>query len=358
MAHDAADARAELVDLNAVTLGTLYAHLESSGLVERLVKLAYAEDLGPRSSDVTSELCLDGDLRSEAFLVARVKGVVAGLRAVDSVLRVFAPDVRFECAREDGQRVNAGAVLGRLEGPARQLLSAERTLLNIIGRLSGIASRTARFRDAIEGHEPAKLYDTRKTTPGFRVLEKYAVRCGGGCCHRLGLYDAMLIKDNHLAALGVGRGAPAAEMARAVEGVCRRARSEASARGGIRFIEVEVDSMEQFQALLELDAGLVDIVLLDNMPPPLLREAVRARDASGLPIELEASGGLSLGSVADVAATGVDRLSVGSLTHGAASLDVALDMDLRRDMARGGAESAGQASVIRSDEAPGGSGVA
>jgi nicotinate-nucleotide pyrophosphorylase (carboxylating) len=257
-------------------------------------------------------------------MVARAPGVIAGLAAAPEIVRLFAPQCTLTLLAKDGQAVTKGAKLATLRGPVRQILAAERTLLNLVGRLSGIATRTREFvRTMHAGPKLDKsirgsLFDTRKTTPGLRVLEKYAVRCGGGACHRIGLHDAVLIKDNHIA------GVTDRELPSAVAKAAAKARS--TWPGRLRFIEVEVDTLDQFKALLTLPSGTINIVLLDNMPPPMLRKAVVLRDKLQPSLELEASGGITLQTVRKIAETGVDRLSVGSLTHGAVSLDVALDM--------------------------------
>ncbi|NUQ64248.1 MAG: carboxylating nicotinate-nucleotide diphosphorylase, partial [Pirellulales bacterium] len=236
--------------------------------------------------------------------------------AVDSGLR-------WTPAAEDGQAVAAGAAVARIEGPARALLTAERLVLNLLGRMSGIATLTREYVNAVSGTK-ARIYDTRKTTPGWRRLEKYAVRCGGGRNHRTGLFDAVLIKDNHLAlgvdpALGIPvRFTPAEAVVRA-----RRFLAESAAMSqGTPIVEVEVDTLEQLDEVLQ--AG-PDIVLLDNMSPAMLAEAVLRRDRAGSAAELEASGGVNLVTVRQIALSGVDRISVGALTHSAVSLDVGLD---------------------------------
>jgi nicotinate-nucleotide pyrophosphorylase (carboxylating) len=313
-----------MTDLNQLSLEALYAELTRTGLVRRLLQLAFEEDLGPDRGpgDITSRVCVPEDATCEGRLVARRAGTVAGIRAVPMVLQVFAPDVAFEGRAADGHAVEAETTLGHLRGTTRQVLAAERTLLNIVGRLSGIATLTASFVDKVKGSRAA-VYDTRKTTPGLRMLEKYAVRCGGGRCHRLGLSDAVLIKDNHLA------GIPLADLARFVSGAAARARTLGSDRAPhspLRFVEVEVTSLEQLQAILGADGCNVDIVLLDNMDTGTLARAVEMRDRSRMKIELEASGGVSLKTIGAIAATGVERISVGALTHSAVALDVALDL--------------------------------
>ncbi len=301
-------------DVNKLTLSEAYAALAATGLVERLILLARDEDLGP-VGDVTSGACIDAGLAGEGRVVMRNGGVVAGLAALEALRSSFAPGCRAEALAQDGARVPAGTTVAVLRGPVRELLALERSLLNLLGRLSGIATLTARYVAALPAGSRAGLYDTRKTTPGLRVLEKYAVRCGGGKCHRLGLHDAVLIKDNHLAGVAAG------ELAGFVSEASRKAR----ATGGVAFVEVEVDTLEQFAVLAKLPRGVVDIVLLDNMGEAQLREAAWVRDGSCPWLELEASGGVTLDTLPGIAATGVDRISVGALTHQAVSVDVALD---------------------------------
>jgi nicotinate-nucleotide pyrophosphorylase (carboxylating) len=215
---------------------------------------------------------------------------------------------------EDGDRLESGGVIAEIAGPARSILTLERTALNFLQRLSGVATLTSRFVAAVQGTSAA-IFDTRKTTPGWRVLEKYAVRCGGGRNHRLGLHDAVLIKDNHLIRLQAG--GQSAPIAAAVAA----ARAHAASAS---FIEIEVDSLEQLRIAL---GCWPDIVLVDNLGPEALAEAVRLRDVIAPGVELEASGGVSLETVGALARTGVDRISVGALTHSAPALDIALDFD-------------------------------
>lgn len=276
---------------------------------ERLARLALDEDLGA-GGDLTSLAVIPADRVGEAAFVARSVGRQAGLPAARLVFRLVDPAVRFEERLVDGSRLAPGDVLAVVRGPMRSILTAERTALNFLQRLSGVATLTARYVEQIAGLK-AVVLDTRKTTPGWRLLEKYAVRQGGGHNHRMGLFDGVLIKDNHLAALG-----PTTE---AVGAAVRMAR-EKHGRGVP--LEVEVDTLEQLDAAL---AAGPDIVLLDNMPPERLREAVRRRDAAAPGVQLEASGGVNLTTVRGIAESGVDRVSVGALTHSATALDIALD---------------------------------
>ena len=290
---------------------------------EALLRLAVAEDLG-EAGDWTTRALVPEDAAGRAAVVAREPGVIAGLPGVECTLRQIDPRLRWLPAKEDGQSVRAGDRVGRIEGPARGLLAAERLVLNLLGRLSGIATLTRRYVEAVQGTK-ARIYDTRKTTPGWRRLEKYAVGRGGGRNHRAGLFDAVLIKDNHLA-LGAQLCSAATLRYTAAEAVARARRmlqecaSERSCVGMI--VEVEVDRLEQFEEVLS--AG-PNIVLLDNMSPAELRQAVAWRDARNPRIELEASGKVDLRTVREIAETGVERISVGALTHSAECLDIGLD---------------------------------
>lgn len=310
-----ADALPPPEDLAALAPDALLAALLPGRQLEQLVERALAEDLGD-AGDVTGEAMIAADRQATAVVRARAAGIACGLPVAAEVLRQCAPGVRMSEHVRDGERVEAGGTMLSVEGSLRGILAAERTLLNFVGRLSGIATVTAEYVQAVQGTR-AQVCDTRKTTPGLRMLEKWAVRCGGGTNHRIGLYDAMLVKDNHVAGL-----APR-EMAAAVA----KAAASARAAHALRFVEVECDSLDQLQALLDLPHGTIDLALLDNMTPDRLAEAVRMRDASRSPVRLEASGGIGLRSVAAVAATGVERISVGALTHSAPCLDIGLDID-------------------------------
>jgi nicotinate-nucleotide pyrophosphorylase (carboxylating) len=284
-----------------------------------ILALAIREDLGERGDWTTSAL-VDTGAMGRAAVVVRQPGIVAGLPAVPIVLAALDLRLRWSPQTEDGRPVAKGECVGLVEGPARGLLAAERILLNLLGRLSGIATLTRQYVEAVAGTK-ARIYDTRKTTPGWRRLEKYAVRCGGGWNHRGGLDEAVLIKDNHLAVVGSGDGAvPRLTPAEAVT----RARQFVEEHGGDAaiIIEIEVDTLEQLDTVLP--AG-PDIVLLDNMNPTQLREAVARRDAAAPDVELEASGGVSLSTLRAIAESGVERISVGALTHSAVALDFGLD---------------------------------
>jgi nicotinate-nucleotide pyrophosphorylase (carboxylating) len=278
-----------------------------SANADTLIRLALAEDLGD-AGDRTSLATIPEATRAQAAFVARAAGVVAGLPVAERVCAAVSPELSFASAIPDGTPTVRGTVLATVSGPLRAILAAERTALNFLQRLSGVASLTRKFVDAAHGFK-AKMLDTRKTTPGWRLLEKYAVRAGGGTNHRIGLYDGILIKDNHLAGIG-GDVRRAVEAARAYPG-----------NAGLP-VEVEVDTLEQLEAALAVKA---DIVLLDNMTLEQLRAAVARRDAIAPRVLLEASGGVNLTTVGDIAATGVDRISVGAITHSAPALDIALD---------------------------------
>ena len=283
-----------------------------------ILRLAVQEDLGS-DGDWTTRALVDAEIMGRADIVARRPGIVAGLPGVTIALAAVEPRLRWSPSSEDGQTVDRGTCVGTIEGPARGLLAAERIVLNFIGRLSGIATLTQRYVAAVVD-TTAHIYDTRKTTPGWRRLEKYAVRCGGGANHRGGLDEAVLIKDNHLAlgaqANSTPRFTPPEAVARARQFVHDHAANPEM------IIEIEVDSLEQLDAVLP---SRPDIVLLDNMNPVQLREAVLRRNAFDPAIELEASGGIDLATVREIAQCGVERISSGALTHSAASLDFGLD---------------------------------
>ncbi|MBW3666990.1 MAG: carboxylating nicotinate-nucleotide diphosphorylase [Actinobacteria bacterium] len=269
-----------------------------------VVERALAEDLADRG-DITSDALVEAPVTARARLVAREPGVVAGLDVAAHVFARIDAAVTVERRVEDGERVEAGQVLAEVAGPARSLLAGERTALNLLGRMSGVATATARFVEAVAG-TGAKISDTRNTMPGLRVLDKYAVRAGGGVNNRFGLYDAVTIEDNHLATVG--------DIARAVA-------TAKSKVGPGTMIAVEVEEISQLDEVLETRA---DRVLLDNMDLATLR---RAAELTGGRITIEASGGITLADVREVAETGVDIISVGSITHSAAQLDISLDFE-------------------------------
>ena len=284
--------------------------------LEFLIARAIAEDLG-EGRDITSEATIPENARGAARLVARSPGVLAGLPAVELLSRKFELGSLWHPNLADGDQLERGSLVGRLAGPVRSLLAMERTALNFLQRLSGIASLTARYVAAVHGTR-AVIFDTRKTTPGWRFLEKYAVRCGGGCNHRFGLHDAVLIKDNHLAWIKEAAGAFGPDPFAIAIASARRSTPPGTT------IEIEIDSLEQFDRALECSP---EIILIDNLGPDQVAEAVRRRNASAPQVQLESSGGVNLLSVRALAESGVDRISVGALTHSAPALDLALDYD-------------------------------
>lgn len=274
--------------------------------VEDAVTRALAEDLG-RAGDVTSVATVPEDAQARAVVVARAAGRIAGLPLVEAVIRKLTPDAQIEAHARDGDAVGAKTSLMTVSGNARAILAAERTALNFAGHLSGIATATAALVEKLAGTR-TRLVCTRKTTPGLRALQKYAVRCGGGFNHRFGLDDAVLIKDNHIAVAG-GIGA-ALERAKSVVGHLVK-------------IEIEVDNLEQLREVL--GTGLADVVLVDNFTGPMLKEAVTL---VGGRLVIEASGGITHDNAAEIAATGVDYISSGAITHSARNLDIALDIEV------------------------------
>jgi len=273
-------------------------------IIEPLVRLALQEDLG-RGGDITTDAVIPSSTRMKAVVSAREPGIAAGFDAARLALRLIDPEASWKTLSDEGVRFEKKAQLIRIEGTARSVLTAERTILNFIGPLSGVATLTAKFVEEVK-ETKARIVCTRKTTPGFRALEKRAVRLGGGVNHRLGLDDAILIKDNHIAAAG------------SVGHAMKRAKAAVS---HLRAIEIEVDSLEQLQEALKYSP---DAILLDNMSVALLKEAV---GIAGGKAKLEASGGVRLDTVKAIAETGVDYISVGALTHSAVNLDVGLDFE-------------------------------
>lgn len=288
----------------------------------RLVRLAVYEDLDS-GHDWTTVALAPERATASAEVVARQAGVIAGLEAARVALDEMDLSAQWQPLVADGSAVEPGTKVAVIRGGARELLTSERIVLNLIGRLSGVATLTRTYVEAIRGTK-ARIYDTRKTTPGMRRLEKWAVHCGGGRNHRTGLFEAILIKDNHLA-LGRQRdGGAHYTPAEAVQLARQFVRESvpASSGNGDMILEVEVDTLEQLREVL---AAEPDLVLLDNMSPAVLREAVAIRDAAGSRAELEASGGVNLNTVRAIAESGVERISVGALTHSAIALDVGLD---------------------------------
>lgn len=271
-------------------------------IIEAAIKQALAEDLGD-AGDITTNACVPHDAITKASIVARKAGALSGLPLAAGAFRIVDPSIDVEIENGDGARVQEGGVVLNISGPARGVLSAERVALNFLGHLSGIATATAALVDAVKGTK-AKIVCTRKTTPGLRAFEKYAVRCGGGHNHRFGLYDAVMIKDNHIAAVG--------GVKKAIE-ACR------AAVGHTVKIEVEIDGLDQLDAAL---SGGADIIMLDNMTTDDMKKAVT--EVKGRAI-LEASGNVTADTVRAIAETGVDVISSGWITHSAPSLDVGLD---------------------------------
>ena len=293
----------------------------SASILRPLIDLARMEDLA--GDDVTSRLLIDEHAIGVGTLVQKEVGIACGLPMVEVVCRAYDERLRVEQIPgfhmeiiegrfSDSQRMP----LLRVRGPLRSLLSAERLILNFLQRMSGVATLTQKFVRRVAG-TGAKIYDTRKTIPGHRLLDKYAVRCGGGFNHRFGLYDGLLVKDNHLA------GRPLRELAGYLSPIVARSRAE----DATRFVEVEVDTLEQLSEVLKVDG--IDVILLDNMDCPRMQAAVELRDKAGKngKLELEASGGVTLETVRSIALTGVERIAVGAITHSAPALDIGLDVE-------------------------------
>jgi len=281
--------------------------------LQPLLTLALDEDIGP--GDLTSNVLIDTEAAACGELLAKAGGVVAGLLFMPSILQRVDGRLQFKHEVEDGTPIARGKVMGRIDGPVRPLLTVERTVLNFLQVLSGVATLTSQFVAAVAGTD-AVILDTRKTTPGWRYLEKYAVRMGGGINHRTGLHDGVLIKDNHLAVRAPNH------MGETIAGLVREARGRISEEIPI---QVEVERVDYLQEVLR---SKPDVVLLDNMEAAMIREAVQMRDrlfGDGGPA-LEASGGITLENVRQVAETGVDRISVGALTHSAPVLDISLEV--------------------------------
>lgn len=289
--------------------------------VKELIQLARREDVG--DGDVTSRLLIPEDQIGVGTLLQKEVGIVCGLPIVEMICRAYDERLRveqipgFHLEIIEGRFSDARVTpLQRIRGPLRSLLAAERLILNFLQNMSGIATQTQRFVRRIDG-TGARIYDTRKTLPGMRALAKYAVRCGGGFNYRTGLYDAVLVKDNHLAHVSLR------ELASALSAMVQRSKAEDSNR----MIEVEVDNLEQLREVLKVDG--ISVVLLDNMDCPRMQQAVQMRDSAGKKgkIELEASGGVTLDTVRSIALTGVDRIAVGAITHSSAALDISLDIE-------------------------------
>ncbi len=288
-----------------------------------LIQLAMREDLGPAADDVTSRLMVPAEAIGVGTLIQKEVGVACGLPIVEMVCRAYDERLRVEQIPGFHLDIIEGRYsdqprtpLLRVRGPVRSLLSAERIVLNFLQHMGGVATHTHRFVRRVAG-TGAKIYDTRKTVPGMRLLDKYAVRCGGGFNHRVGLYDGLLVKDNHLAEI------PLRELRDYLYKVVAQSRAEDASR----LIEVEVDRLEQLQEVLKVDG--LHVVLLDNMDCPTMERSVQMRDSAGRKgqVELEASGGVTLETVRSIASTGVERIAVGAITHSAAALDVSLEIE-------------------------------
>lgn len=281
--------------------------------VQPLIQMAIDEDLG--RGDVTSELLFREDADASASIISREEIVVSGMNVAAEILRCYDERLMLKVRINDGEPAHVASKLATIEGPLRPMLSAERVMLNFLQRLSGIATTTRKYVQAVKGTK-AKIYDTRKTMPGWRILEKYAVRCGGGHNHRLGLHDGVLIKDNHLAQLG-----------RNFQDKLAQIISEARKLKGVKFVAVEVDHVDD-QLNYVLDIPGIDIVLLDNMGQWQLKHAVEMRDkmcGKGKKPLLEASGNITLSNVSAIAQCGIDRIAVGAITHSAKAVDLGLD---------------------------------
>ena len=294
-----------------------------AAVIHPLIDLAKAEDLGTANDDVTSRLTIPDNAIGFGTLLQKEVGVVCGLPIVEMVCRAY--DERLRVEQVAGSSIEAiegkfsdqrRVPLVRIRGPVQSLLSAERVILNFLQHMSGVATHTQRFVRRVAGTN-AKILDTRKTIPGYRALDKYAVLCGGGHNHRIGLYDGLLIKDNHLAEI------PVPELAVQLSKIVKQSRSEDPKR----LVEIEVDTLEQLREVLKVEG--VQVVLLDNMDCPTMEQAVALRNAARKQggVELEASGGVTLETVRSIALTGVDRISIGAITHSAPALDIGLDIE-------------------------------
>lgn len=281
----------------------------------RLIAVAKVEDMGPEDCDITSSLFVPESLRATAAIRARQPGTLAGAALIPAILAAYDTRLTYTPHRHDGQSITPNQSVGVITGPLQSLLSAERVVLNFMTHLCGIATLTATYVTAVRGSK-AGIYDTRKTIPGLRGLHKYAIVCGGGRNHRIGLYDAILVKDNHIAHT------PHHQLGSALSAAIAKARTLSPAP---KFIEVEVDDLIQLESILTA-SPLPDMILLDNMTNVELVTAVALRDKLAPAIELEASGGVNLSTVRDIAQTGVDRIAIGALTHSAPALDLGLDI--------------------------------
>jgi nicotinate-nucleotide pyrophosphorylase (carboxylating) len=311
-------------DLNKLPLQDLLPALSTSDAVGRLLAIAAEEDLGAGAvpGDVTTQCCIPATRTARGTIIAKEPGVLSGIYVLPHVMSILAAEGQLSFRTQDGDTIKAGQAIAVLDAPMYQVLRAERLMLNLLGRMSGIATRTAAFVKEIK-HTGAKLLDTRKTTPGLRAFEKYAVRCGGGHLHRIGLHDAVLFKDNHI--VGIAPKDLPAWVAKAAD----KARRTADIQGEpLRFVELEVDTLDQLEAILSAGKGgcPVDIILLDNMDIPTMRKAIAMRAEHVSTVLFEASGGVTLETIRAIAETGVEYISVGGLTHHAVSLDFSMEI--------------------------------
>ncbi len=283
--------------------------------INELIRRARQEDVGPESIDVTTASAVPASATCHADMRARERGLLSGAVLLRRIIEVYDPSITLSLNVQDGSPVEAGQTIATFDGPLASVLAMERVALNFLSYLSGIATTTQQFVTTVAGTK-AKIYDTRKTLPGWRDLAKYAVRCGGGFNHRMGLHDAVLIKDNHIAHV------PIAQLKELIARTIAKARQLPTVAPA--FVEVEVDSLEQFEQLLDLG---IDVILLDNMTVPHMREAVVRRDADAPAIQLEASSGVDLDSVRAIAETGVDRIAIGALTLSVTAPDIGLDIE-------------------------------
>ncbi len=281
--------------------------------LESLLQRAKAEDLGAKDIDVTSLECIPAALSHDAALVARQPGRLSGGAVISRLAGIYDERINVHLHLHDGKPFTGGQTLATLSGPLRSILTLERVALNFLTHLSGIATLTANFVEQI-AHTRARIYDTRKTLPGLRHIEKYAVACGGGHSHRMGLYDAMLIKDNHISHI------EPEQLAGTLRDAIQRAKRTWRE---LKFVEVEVDRLDQLDMLWDLD---INVILLDNMPVDQIRQAVAMRDRIAGLIELEASGGINPANIRSIAETGVDRIAIGAITHSAPAVDIGLDL--------------------------------
>lgn len=287
--------------------------------VRQSAQLWFREDCG-LEVDWTSAALVDETIERSLAVTARTDGVIAGLRVIEVVVDEFQENLVWSSVIDDGDCVEAGTVIGHLSGSVRSILQVERVILNVLGRLSGVATTTRDLVEAIQ-ETTCRIYDTRKTVPGWRLLDKYAVCCGGGFNHRIGLYDAILIKDNHLAAIHENGLSPADAVRRSREFIFK---TFPASRANQMVVEIEVDSLNQLAAVLPSEP---DIVLLDNMTVEELRQAVALRGDNAPDVILEASGGIMLENIFDVAKSGIDRISTGAPTHTSSWIDIGLDWD-------------------------------